>query len=65
MTKLPKDITHLNLTNTEYMKLSTKDRQRIINELKCNDAMCFTEANPNIDVDLSALPCVIDGLLLY
>lgn len=65
MTKLPEDIKHLNLTNTEYEKLSDSDKKRIMTELPCNDAMYFSEANPNSDVDLSKLPIVVDGFLLY
>ena len=65
MTKLPEDLTHLNLTNEEFEKLSENDHKRLAAELPCNDAMCYSEANHETEADLSKLPCVIDGLLIY
>lgn len=63
--KLPKDIKHLNLSNEELEKLSDSDKQRLFAELPCNDATFYSEANPETKADLTALPCVIDGVVLY
>jgi hypothetical protein len=65
MKKLPKDISHLNLSKEEYERLSTSDKLRIVEELRCNDATFYSEANPDTDADLSVLPCVIDGVLIF
>jgi len=62
---LPKDIKHLNLSNAEYEKLSQSDKNRLAVELPCNDATFYSEAYPDTKADLTALPCVIDGVLLY
>lgn len=64
MTKLPEDLRHLNLTNAEYEALSLTDKIRLEKELKTNDAVCFSESHSK-DYDLTKLPCVINGILIY
>lgn len=65
MTKLPQNIKYLNLTNEEYEKLSLSDKMRINKELPCNDQVCYSESYPNGNYDLTKLPCVINGVLVY
>lgn len=64
MTKLPEDIKHLNLTNAEYEALSIADKIRLDKELKINDSVCFSESHSG-NYDLTKLPCVINGILIY
>lgn len=64
MTKLPKDIKHLNLSHKEFMKLTKSDLERIYNELPMNDFTIHSETHPDFTLD-DKLPCVVDGLLLY
>lgn len=59
---LPKDISKINLTNAQYMALSTAERNRLANELVFSLWEYFSEANP--DAEKPELPCVIDGVIL-
>lgn len=61
---LPKDISHLNLTNEEYENLSDSDKARITQELPMNSVECFSEIYDGV-CNLSKTPCVIDGVLIY
>lgn len=63
MTKLPKDIKHLNLSHKEFMKLSKSDFDRINNELPMNDFTFHSEAHPDFVLE-DELPCIVDGLIL-
>lgn len=59
---LPKDFSHLNLTNEEYMALSNVDKEILFDKLRKNVWVCFSEANPNFAKP--KLPCVIDGVIV-
>lgn len=59
---LPKDVSHLNLTNEEYMTLSNEDRKILFDKLRKNIWEYYSEANP--DTEKPKLPCVIDGVIV-
>lgn len=59
---LPKDISKINLTNAQYIALSTAERNRLANELGFSLWEYFSEANP--DAEKPELPCVIDGVII-
>ncbi len=59
---LPKDISHLNLTNKEYMALSVEERIELAERLPSNGWDFHSEANP--DAEKPDLPCVIDGVII-
>lgn len=59
---LPKDISHLNLTNEEYMALSVEEKIEIAEKLPSNGWEFHAEANP--DMKKPKLPCIINGVII-
>lgn len=59
---LPKDVSHLNLTNEEYMALSVDERFLLAEKLPTNSWEFLSESEPNMKKP--DLPCVIDGVIV-
>lgn len=62
MIKLPNDLKEFNMTNEEYMALTTDERIFLNSKIGCTEWAMFSEANP--DIEKPKLPCIINGIII-